>query len=615
MMKKIWGWVLVAIILASMTGILIADTYSDDSSGVLSLSIGDMDELSALSPDALIASLSADILSRRDLHLQNSGTFLTPGHSGEDYTFTGDYSGGQVTITGPGSYCLTGNLNTTSADYAIQVESPGVILDGEGYGLTGPGSGLGVSLLSTANSGIVTNFGSISGFNSGIESRGDYAVISDNLVNNNTYSGIKSFGNNSEIYGNIAFNHSDIGLFSFGHNSIVANNMAYFNRNGILSQGNYANVYNNLIYYNFNSGIYAGGINVGPEPGDEGHGYYARIINNYAIENFDRGIYSWLPHAIIQDNLVIQNENVGIGLSTISNNTTVSRNVAVFNPIALKMTDQALDVVIRQNFFQINSNSDIYIDSNKGQGSGSIYDNYLGSQVHVNGTGKIGNFLWANSLGPTPGSNVMNGPYIAGNYWSNPEQTGWSDVQEPLKDGYSAVPFEVAAGFGVYDTAPLVRVGEIVSSSSDEWTIIHPLGNVTYPRYSDPLYITQAKPGAILENLSVDGTLTPPDSSYTFPYILEDHTLETIGSPDPDQVHVRFDISPVSGSNPLVVNFIDQSIGNPISWYWQFGDGKNSTEKDPTHTYTIPGTYTVSLRAYNEVTGGYSVCNGCVEVS
>lgn len=33
----------------------------------------------------------------------------------------------------------------------------------------------------------------------------------------------------------------------------------------------------------------------------------------------------------------------------------------------------------------------------------------------------------------------------------------------------------------------------------------------------------------------------------------------------------------------------------PYTWAWDFGDGATSTEQNPTHTYTTPGTYTVTL--------------------
>ncbi|MGB9926845.1 MAG: PKD domain-containing protein [Methanosarcina sp.] len=61
----------------------------------------------------------------------------------------------------------------------------------------------------------------------------------------------------------------------------------------------------------------------------------------------------------------------------------------------------------------------------------------------------------------------------------------------------------------------------------------------------------------------------------------------------------KFSASPSSGSMPLTVKFTDQSTEAPNSWRWTFGDGNNSTEKDPVHTYNKSGRYTVSLTAEN----------------
>jgi PKD repeat protein len=52
--------------------------------------------------------------------------------------------------------------------------------------------------------------------------------------------------------------------------------------------------------------------------------------------------------------------------------------------------------------------------------------------------------------------------------------------------------------------------------------------------------------------------------------------------------------------NNLTVNFTDISIGNPTSWVWAFGDGDSAFVANPTHTYAQSGTYTVSLKAFND---------------
>ncbi len=49
-----------------------------------------------------------------------------------------------------------------------------------------------------------------------------------------------------------------------------------------------------------------------------------------------------------------------------------------------------------------------------------------------------------------------------------------------------------------------------------------------------------------------------------------------------------------------IVQFSDSSRFLPTSWLWKFGDGQNSTEPSPQHTYTSTGSFTVTLVVTNE---------------
>ena len=64
-----------------------------------------------------------------------------------------------------------------------------------------------------------------------------------------------------------------------------------------------------------------------------------------------------------------------------------------------------------------------------------------------------------------------------------------------------------------------------------------------------------------------------------------------------------FTATPTSGTVPLTVNFTDESINNPTSWYWDFGDGTASYLQNPSHTYDVNGTFSVTLTVSN--TYGY----------
>ncbi|WP_275982513.1 PKD domain-containing protein [Aquiflexum gelatinilyticum] len=54
----------------------------------------------------------------------------------------------------------------------------------------------------------------------------------------------------------------------------------------------------------------------------------------------------------------------------------------------------------------------------------------------------------------------------------------------------------------------------------------------------------------------------------------------------------------------IPITFQNKSVGNIISYFWDFGDGNSSSEISPTHTYQKPGKYTVTLQAIDE--------NGCI---
>jgi len=61
----------------------------------------------------------------------------------------------------------------------------------------------------------------------------------------------------------------------------------------------------------------------------------------------------------------------------------------------------------------------------------------------------------------------------------------------------------------------------------------------------------------------------------------------------------NFSSNVTEGYAPLSVQFIDLSE-NATSVNWDFGDGVNSTEQNPVHTYSAAGNYTVNLTAVNE---------------
>lgn len=93
--------------------------------------------------------------------------------------------------------------------------------------------------------------------------------------------------------------------------------------------------------------------------------------------------------------------------------------------------------------------------------------------------------------------------------------------------------------------------------------------------------------------------------SYTVTLIAEsqDGCKDTVVYPDYINVYkvIAGFSSPsvLSGCNPLLVNFLDNSV-NADHWSWNFGDGSSSAQKNPWHIYTVPGINDITLIVSND---------------
>jgi Leucine-rich repeat (LRR) protein len=61
-------------------------------------------------------------------------------------------------------------------------------------------------------------------------------------------------------------------------------------------------------------------------------------------------------------------------------------------------------------------------------------------------------------------------------------------------------------------------------------------------------------------------------------------------------VNASFDADRLEGMAPLTVGFINRASGPIETYTWTFGDGSSSSDANPTHTFTQPGSYTVRLK-------------------
>ncbi len=67
---------------------------------------------------------------------------------------------------------------------------------------------------------------------------------------------------------------------------------------------------------------------------------------------------------------------------------------------------------------------------------------------------------------------------------------------------------------------------------------------------------------------------------------------------EPGPPTANFNFNPLYPKVDQIIYFYDKSTdsnGEVVSWLWDFGDGSTSTQQNPTHIYTKPGIYTVTL--------------------
>lgn len=88
-------------------------------------------------------------------------------------------------------------------------------------------------------------------------------------------------------------------------------------------------------------------------------------------------------------------------------------------------------------------------------------------------------------------------------------------------------------------------------------------------------------------SLTVTGTISNDDTEK------KSSLIKIIGE---GEVAAGFNASPVLGSVPLKVQFIDKSVGEVSSWEWDFGDGSAKSDvANPKNTYFLKGKYDVTL--------------------
>ncbi len=249
-----------------------------------------------------------------------------------------------------------------------------------------------------------------------------------------------------------------------------------------------------------------------------------------------------------------------------------------------------------------------------------VYNNYFNNEANTNV--KNANNKWYTDK--TKGKNIVNGPYIGGNFWASPGGDGFSQTAPDTNgDGLADTIYTYTNldGITITDSLPLVNVVlpvpdfsinpaqgtapltvSFTDLSQNADSRIWNFGDGTNSTEQNPTH-TYSTAGTYTVNLTVSNKNDTVSKLGTV-------TVQAYIPPPVTPINpvADFNANPTEGYAPLTVQFTDSSQ-NVAGWNWNFGDGATSTEQSPQHTYSTAGTYTVNPDS--KQCKRYCLKNGC----
>ncbi|MDI6916953.1 MAG: PKD domain-containing protein, partial [Thermoplasmatales archaeon] len=316
----------------------------------------------------------------------------------------------------------------------------------------------------------------------------------------------------------------------------------------------------------------------------------ANITNNHIYNNPDDGVdlYS-SSNNNISANHIYNNGDDGIYLYDSSNINITANHIYNSSGYGIYL-DESFNINITSNQIRNNSYGIWFFMSL----NNIIYNNYF---ENTNNWGGGDGAMW--NISKTPGTNIIGGPYLGGNYWSDYtgcdiDGDGLGDTNLPYGPGdylpLTAPNFEPTADFTYSPEQPTdLETVQFTSTStdpdSDVLTFFWNFDDGEISNYSNPTH-------QYADNGIYTVTLTVTDIHGASNATSKQITVLNVGPT------ANFTYSPENPTDLEYVYFTDTSTdadGSIYQWYWEFGDGGTSNGQNPTHQYGEAGNYTVSL--------------------
>ena len=237
---------------------------------------------------------------------------------------------------------------------------------------------------------------------------------------------------------------------------------------------------------------------------------------------------------------------------------------------------------------------------------------YLGQEVLLDGSASfdpdgdtIVSYTWNLELAPA-GSGAALSPADAVNTSFTPDVVGEYVVSLVVSDGIDTSLADEIFIHVIENLAPTAVISASTLSGQAPLTVFFSGENSTDPENGVLSYHWDFGTGGAGSGLSTaQFTYTVP-GTYTivltvkddFGNIGEDAVDITVSAFNEPPIVAPYTSTPAQGPAPLTVSFVANAVdpdGDILSYYWDFGDGFSSSEENPDHTFTDPGSYTVTI--------------------